>query len=73
VAPIACHSLASKADEIDLDVSLPSALADRTHGIEAAVARLKGHDVERMRAVRSVAVNDIASVGHANSFPGCVL
>ena len=73
VASVACHSLASEADEIDLGIPLPAALADRAHGIQAAITRLKGHDVERMRAVGPVAVNDIAGVGHANSLLGYVL
>jgi len=70
MASVACHSLASEADEINLGIPLPSAFADRTHGIKAAVASLEGYDVERMRAVRSVAVNDIASVGMRTHFLG---
>jgi hypothetical protein len=46
--------------------------AYRAHRIEAAVAGLEGNDVERVRAVRSVAVDDIASVGHANSLLRCI-
>jgi hypothetical protein len=65
VAVIACRSLASEAYEINLGILLTSALADRTHGIEAAVAGLERDDVERMRAIRSVAVNYIAGMTHS--------
>jgi len=68
VASTTCRSLASAADKINLGIPLPSALADRTRGIQAAVAGLEGDDVERMRAVRSVAVNDIAGMAHDRLF-----
>jgi hypothetical protein len=45
------------------------ALTDWAHGIEAAIARRERNDVERMRAVGPVAVNDIAGVGYAGSLP----
>jgi hypothetical protein len=54
VTPIACHSLASETDKIDLGIPLPTPLADRAHGVEAAISRLKGHDVERVGAVGSM-------------------
>lgn len=73
MAAIASRSLASEADEVDLGIPLSSAHADRTHGIEAAVAGLEGYDVECVRAVGSVAVNDIAGVGHAKSLLSFVL
>jgi hypothetical protein len=52
-----------------LGIPLTVALAHRAHGIEAAIARLKGNDVERMRAIGPIAVNDIAGVGHTASLP----
>jgi hypothetical protein len=58
------EALAPETDEIDLGIPLPAALADRAHGIEAAVAGLEGYGVERMRAVGSIAKNDVAGMAH---------
>ena len=66
MAPIACLSLAPKADEIDFGVPLPASFADRAKGIQAAIPRLKGHHVERVGAVGSIAENDVASMTHGS-------
>lgn len=65
MASVAGGALAPEADQINLRVPLPPALAHWTHGIEAAVARLQRDDVERVRTVRPVAVNDVCGVGHS--------
>lgn len=65
MASVAGSALAPEADQVNFGVPLPPALAHWTHGIEAAVARLERDDVERVRTVRPVAVNDIGGVGHS--------
>jgi murein lipoprotein len=64
MAPIARHTLAPEAHEINLGIPLPAALADRAHGIQAAITRLKGYDVERVGAIGSIADNNVARVAH---------
>lgn len=67
LAIVADRPLAPEAHQIDLGVPLPVPLADRALGIERPVARLKRDDVERVRAVRAVAVDDVASVSDGTS------
>lgn len=65
MASVAGGALAPEADQINLGVPLPPAVAHWTHGIEAAAARLERDEVERVRTVRPVAVNDIGGVAHS--------
>lgn len=65
---IVAHSpLAPEAHQIDLGVPLPVTPADRALGIERAVAWLKRDDVECVRAVRAIAVDDVACVSDRSS------
>src|SRR5262249_7339853 len=54
------RALAAEADQVDLGVPLAVAVTDRAARIERAVAGLKRHDVERMRAVRAGTAHDLA-------------
>lgn len=65
MASVAGGALAPEADQINLGVPSTPALAHWTHGIQAAVAGLQRDDVERVRTVRPVAVNDICGVRHS--------
>lgn len=68
VAVVAAGALAPEAHQIDLGVPLAVPLTDRAFRIERAVPRLKRDYVEGVRAVRPIAVSDVASVGD-RSFP----
>lgn len=65
MASVARRALAAEADQIDLNVPLATAQANRAHSIEAAVARLQRNDVEGVWAVGAGAIDDVAGVGHA--------
>ena len=67
VAIIAAGAFAPKAHQIDLGVPLAVPLTDRAFRIEGAVPRLKRDDVEGVRAVRPITLNDVASVGDRSS------
>lgn len=66
-AIVADGSLAPEAHQIDLGVPLPVPLADRALGIERSIPRLQRDDVERVGAVRAVALDDVAGVGDRSS------
>ena len=63
VAIVADGTLAPEAHQIDLGVPLAVPPADRTLRIQGTVSRLERDDVERMGAVWSVALHDVAGVG----------
>ena len=67
LAIVAHGPLAPEAHQIDLGVPLPMPLANRALGIERPVPRLEQDNVERVRAVRAVAVDDVADVGDRSS------
>jgi hypothetical protein len=67
VTIIADGPLAAKADEINFRVPLAISPADRAFGIKGAVARLERDDVEGMRTVGAVALDDVAGVGDRSS------
>jgi hypothetical protein len=70
MAMVADRALAAEADQIDLGIPLAVAVADRAFGIERAIARLQRNDVEGVRAVRSVAIYDVAGVRDRSSPSG---
>ncbi len=65
MAPIAGSALAAEAYEINLGIPLAPAFAEWAQCIQAPLTGLDRNDVKGVGAVWTVAIDDVAGVGHA--------